>query len=285
MGAVCKERGNEVMKKLFALTICFVFVGVAGGQDEPVNLVESLQKSTWEIGPEIYYFKYEEPGVMEEEGMFYGVAVAYTSRDWVPASPEESAPDDKWMSRFEGRFAYGQVDYSSPISGTIDNIDDYIFEVRGLLGRDFPKAKSMNTIYMGIGYRYLNDDSSGMTSSTGALGYERESNYLYIPIGLKTIGNLKNGWSFGATAEFDFFLLGQQNSHLSDIGFVDIENEQDSGYGLRGSVRFQKHGKKTDFIIEPFIRYWNIDRSDVVLGVYEPENETIEYGISLIWRF
>lgn len=268
------------MKKLFALTICFVFVGVAGGQDEPVNLVESLQKSTWEIGPEIYYFKYEEPGFnVEWEGMFYGLVGAYTSRDWVPASPEESAPDDKWMSRFEGRFAYGQVDYDGALSDgtpyTIDNIDDYTLEFRLLLGPEFPKETSMNTLYAGIGYRYLYDDFQ----------YARESNYLYIPIGLKTIGNLKNRWSFEATAEFDFFLLGQQNSHLSDIGFVDIENEQDSGYGLRGSVRFQKHGKKTDFIIEPFIRYWNIDKSDVVLGGYEPENETLEYGIQLIWRF
>ena len=43
--------------------------------------------------------------------------------------------------------------------------------------------------------------------------------------------------------------------------------------------------EKTDFIIEPFIGYWNIDKSDVVPGFYEPENETLEYGIQLIWRF
>lgn len=254
-------------------------VGVASGQDEPSSFLESLQKRTWEIGPEIYHFKYEEPGVMEEKGMFYGVAGAYTYRDWVPASPEESAPDDKWMYRGEGRLAYGQVDYDGQtMAGTpvsLHDIDDFALEFRLLLGPEFPKEKSMNTLYAGIGYRYLYDDFQ----------YARESNYLYIPIGLKTIGNLKNRWSFEATAEFDIFLLGQQNSHLSDIGFVDIENEQDSGYGLRGSVRFQKHGEKTDFIIEPFIRYWNIDKSDVVLETYEPENETLEYGIQLIWRF
>jgi len=268
------------MKKLFALTICFVFVGVASGQDEPVNLVESLQKSTWEIGPEIYYFKYEEPGFnLEWEGIFFGLDSAYTYRDWVPTSPKKSAKDDKWMRRFEGRFAYGQVDYDGysedGTPASLNNIDDYALEFRILLGPDFPKQKRMDTLYAGIGYRYLYDDFQ----------YARESNYLYIPVGLKTIGNLKNRWSFEATAEFDIFLWGQQNSHLSDVGFVDIENEQDSGYGLRGSVRFQKHGEKTDFIIEPFIRYWNIDKSDVMLGCYEPENETIEYGICLIWRF
>ena len=275
------------MKKLFALTICFVFVGLASGQDEPATLVESLQKSTLEIGPEIYYFEYDEPGVMEQTGMFYGLALAHTSRDWVPASTEESAPDNKWMSRFELRFAYGEVDYSSENTGSDDNIEDYTVEIRLLRGLDFPKETSMSTLYAGIAYRYLNDDSSGMQTTTGHWGYERESNYLYIPIGLNNIRNLKNGWSFGITAELDIFLWGQQNSHLSDVGsgYSDIENEQDSGYGLRGSLRFQNHGEKTDFIIEPFIRYWDIDKSDVVLGGYEPENETLEYGIKFIWRF
>ena len=274
------------MKKLLALTICFVFVGVASGQDEPATLVESLQKKNWEIGPEIYYYRYEEPGFdLEWEGMFYGVASAYTYRDWVPASPGQSAPDDKWMWRGEGRFAFGEVDYDGQTMGgtplRIDDIDDYTVELRLLLGPDFLKETRMDTLYAGIGYRYLNDDFQ----------YERESNYFYIPIGFKTISNLKNGWSFGATIEYDLFLWGQQNSHLSDFDpiYPDIENDQSSGYGLRGSIKFQKHapkiGPNIDFIIEPFIRYWDIDKSDEVLGGYEPANKTWEYGIQLIWRF
>ncbi len=245
-----------------------------------VNLVESLKKSTWEIGPEMYFYKYEEPGPgVEDTGTFFGLNGAFTWRDWVPASPKETAPDKKWMSRFEGRFAYGQVDYDgkyedgTPVS--IENIDDYVMEFRLLVGPDFPKQTRMDTLYAGIGYRYLYDDFQ----------YSRESNYLYVPIGLKTIGNLKNRWSFEATAEFDIFLWGRQESYLSEVGYVDVANTQDSGYGLRGSVKFQKHGKKTDFIFEPFVRYWNIDKSDVVLGGYEPENETLEYGVKLIWRF
>jgi len=278
----CKRR--QAMRKLLMAIMVFcatgTALGMASGQDEPDRFLESLQKRSWEIGPEIYYFKYEEPELkVEFEGMFYGLAGAYTYRDWVPASQNESAPVAKWMRRFEGRFAYGQVDYDgalldgTPVSFT--DIEDYAWEFRLLLGPDFPKQTRMETFYAGIGYRYLYDDFQ----------YARESNYLYVPIGLKTIGNLKNRWSFEANAEFDIFLWGQQNSHLSDVGLVDIENEQDSGYGLRGSVKFQKHGEKTDFIIEPFIRYWNIDKSDMVLTVYEPENETWEYGVQLIWRF
>jgi hypothetical protein len=261
--------------------MCFILVGVVQGQDKPSTFAESLQKSSWEISPEIYYFEYEEPGLMEEEGVFYGIFVAYTHRGWVEAPSSES----KWMVRAEGRFAYGQVDYDGAFSdGTplkVDSIDDYTFEGRLLLGPDFLKENSVDTLYFGLGYRYLNDDMSKQHPA----GYERESNYLYMPLGIETLNNLKNEWYLGLNAEFDLFLWGQQNSHLSDVGYVDVENEQDSGYGLRVSVRFLKKAEKTDFIIEPFVRYWDIDESDVVLGAMEPANETLEYGIRLIWKF
>jgi hypothetical protein len=48
--------------------------------------------------------------------------------------------------------------------------------------------------------------------------------------------------------------------------------------------------KDAVFVIEPFLRYWDIDNSDVEYAgydiyVWEPANETTEYGIQLIWMF
>ena len=268
------------MRKLLMAMLVFCAAGQALGQEEPPAFVESLQKATWELVPEIYYYTYEEPGPdIKDTGTFFGLNGAVTWRDWVPASPKKSVPDEKWMGRFEGRFAFGQVDYDgyymdgTPVS--VDGIDDYVMEFRLLVGPDFPKQTRMDTLYAGIGYRYLYDDFQ----------YSRESTYLYVPIGLKTTGNLKGNWSVDSTVEFDILLWGQQVSGLGELGYVDIENTQDSGYGLRGSVRFQKHGRKTDFIFEPFVRYWNIDQSDVVNGIYEPQNETLEIGIKFGWLF
>lgn len=48
-----------------------------------------LQRTSWDIGPEIYSFKYEEPGLMEEEGIFYGVRFGYTSRSWAGSLPDK----------------------------------------------------------------------------------------------------------------------------------------------------------------------------------------------------
>lgn len=267
------------MKKLIALlAICFMFVGIGSSFAKPLQ----LQMHTWEIGPEISHITYEEPDVMEEKGFMYGIAASY-------------AYHNNLMLKAEGRFSFGDVDYTN--SGTMDNIDDYMWEFRGLAGYDFPVLKAtIITPYIGFGYRYLNDDSSGMTSSTGAWGYERESNYYYSPIGIETITKLENGWFIGVTLEYDYFWKGIQKSHLSDVdpGLNNLENDQNDGYGLRGSIKFQKKVERLDYVIEPFVRYWDIKQSDnadvtyygTYIGYgYEPKNNSTEFGIKFALKF
>jgi hypothetical protein len=250
-----------------------------------------LQRTTWDIGPEVYSFKYEEPGLMEDEGIFYGVRLGYTFREWAPSSPKESPSDGGAMFRAEGRLAFGQVDYDGELMDgtpyTIDGIDDFALEGRLLLGADMLRGDTLNTLYTGIGYRYLNDDTS-----FDPAGYERESNYLYVPLGYQFDSSDKVGWSFGFNAEFDFFIVGYQRSHTSDYDpiLLDVDNRQESGYGYRASVRFQHKSKDAIFVIEPFFRYWDINDSEVSsagFGEYglEPANETTEVGIQLFWMF
>ena len=268
------------MKKLTILTICFLFMGV-GSLSAQTEISPLLKKHTFEIGPEISYRTYKEPDVMKEKGMMYGLVSSYTYHS-------------KIMLKAEGRASLGWVDYSN--SGKIDNIEDFLLELRGLVGYDFFISNSCITPFIGIGYRYLDDDSSGEVSTTGALGYDRESNYIYSPIGISFITGLWNGWSFGATGEFDYFWWGEQKSYLSDAipGYNDISNRQKKGYGLRGSIIFQERFRNIDFKAEPFIRYWNIKKSETETLTYygmpigtawEPKNNSTEIGIMLGVRF
>lgn len=264
------------IKKLLAITLCFVFMGMGSAFAQV-----SRPKHSVDLGTEMSYIKYKEPKLMEEKGMMYGITGSYTYYN-------------KFMLKAEGSFSYGQVDYRN--SGTLDNIDDYILEFRGLGGYDFSVFKASTlTPYMGIGYRYLNDDMRGVTS-IGAHGYQRESNYLYSPIGIEIITPLKNDWSIGATIEYDLFLKGMQKSHLNDAvaSLSDIDNDQNDGYGIRGSVKLQKKVKNLDFVIEPFVRYWNIKKSEetvitysgTIIGYgYEPKNNSLEIGCKLGIKF
>ena len=244
-----------------------------------------VPRNGWEIGPEVYYFRYEEPNVnVKFQGPMYGVAAAFTRHN-----------PNHLMLKAEGRGAYGEVDYTG--SGTIDGIQDYAVEGRLTAGYDisFGEDKSL-TPFFGLGDRYLNDDSSGRVSSTGASGYQRESNYLYGPIGLEFSAKLNDGWRIGVSAEYDVFWKGQQKSHLEDVaaGLSTISNDQNHGYGARGSIKFQRLGERIDILIGPYVRWWSIrdsERANITYGgsiigfAYEPKNETLEVGGTIAIRF
>jgi hypothetical protein len=244
-----------------------------------------MRRIAYNIGPELYSFEYKEPGYMEEEGIFYGAAFGATYRDWVSGSSRQAVSDNKIMVRGEGRFAFGQVDYDGALMDgtplTINNIDDFTLEGRLLLGPEWLIENTLDTLYAGIGYRYLNDDSSFHPA-----GYERESNYYYVPIGFQIDTGQQAGWSWAGGIEYDYFLWGLQRSHIFP---TILENEQDSGYGYRASIKLQKKSKDVNFVIEPFFRYWDIDDSEIEYTIWggglEPANETTEYGVQLFWMF
>ena len=236
--------------------------------------------SEFEFGPELSYIKYEEPDIMEEKGLLYGVFGTYTAR-----FPE------KIVLGADARFSFGPLDYDSINTGSVDDIDDFLFEIRGTSGYDLSVLESTRlTPYIGLGYRFLRDELGGKVSTTGALGYDRESSYFYLPIGVQTMSPLSDGWFLGFNIEFDVFLDGQQESELGDFfaGLDTLENNQNDGYGIRGSVKLAKSSEKFDGFIEPFVRYWNIDQSDIKavtysgtpvgLVGYEPKNNSIEVG-------
>lgn len=255
---------------LFLWMICLTYA--------PNVFAEALSEKEWELSPEIYHVKYEEPGIMQNEGVMYGAHGSLVSHRW-------------WMLKVEGRIAAGQVDYTSAESGTLNGVDDLTYETRFVGGPDlkFSAGKVAVTPFAGIAYRYLKNDSAGRVTSTGHRGYERESEYFYTPVGAEIAIEGRGEWSFGAVAEYEFFWSGKQTSHLSDAveSLNDVENSQDSGYGTRFSLRAIKKGEKFDILIEPFLRWWKIDESDlanvtyagVLVGYgYEPSNKTTEIG-------
>ena len=249
-------------------------------QSNPVQALNTDNKHSFKFGLEAGYFNYEEPGLMEEKGDLYGVFSEYRygfrGEGWL-------VPD---MVILDGNIKMGEVDYSNYQGRGKDGVDDFIAEVRMILGKRYQLTNAtLVTPYAGIGFRYLDDAFDENIKATGRYGYERESHYWYVPLGIKSRTNFSSGWSIGATAEFDVFLGGYQKSHLSDAGFgdPDIKNDQDDGYGVRGSLEFLKKINSFSFLLEPYARWWSIENSSPIYfnrGVFlEPGNESIELGV------
>jgi hypothetical protein len=268
--------GGSVMFRSVFWVISLVFIFLAHpvfAQDVPGTVVR------FSVGPRIYHHEYTEPGIMENQGYFTGVAYNLTYEKSVVVS-------------LDGFLSYGQVDYTSGASGSIDDKDNFCADTRLLLGYAVVNDGRMKlTPYAGIAYRYLSDEGQGRYSTTGNWAYDRESTYIYSPVGVVFSIPLHNGWTFVPSAEYDIFWAGTQKSHLGyQPGYEDFENDQTGGYGLRAVLAFEKQMTRFSLGWELFYRYWDIDRSEIYRDSWgrnwvEPANETTEIGVGVSFRF
>jgi hypothetical protein len=182
----------------------------------------------------------------------------------------------------ELRLSYGKLDYRSPGSGTIDGIPDRHYELRALAGRRFDLGASVLAPYLGYGYRKLINDSEGLVSSLGDVGYYRISAYRYVPFGADWMIALGGTRSLSINAEYDYLIRGTQSSELPGD---PIKNTQNRGWGARGSILYGV-GR---WSAGPYMEYWRIALSNFACGAVfcgvEPQNTTTEAGVRLRYSF
>ena len=242
----------------------------------------------FELGPEISYYSYRESG-LNITGPMAGLQGSWTVMpSWIPSS---------LFLRLEANGDVALVDYSAAMSGRTSGISDLKGEARALAGGDVTVGRGLVlTPYAGIGYRALYDMQGGThtDSAPPSLGYNRLSQYFYIPLGV-TLGIARGGWIIKPNLEADYLIQGWQTSYLRAVGFdSNITNLQHNGYGFRGGVMFETETSVGPISFGPFLRYWKIGQSDLAslfaggrfAGVgFEPSNHTLESGLSFLFSF
>jgi len=240
-------------------------------------------RSGTEIGATVSHYRYEEPSLgVKLEGYKGGLDLSVFTN-----------PGGDWFIHLQGRYEYGKTDYTG--SGTKNGNPDWYYELRAMFGKDFDRGTFSLSPFIGLGFRYLYNDLRGVTS-TGAVGYTRESQYSYIPIGVTHRIRLESKARLATTLEADYLIQGRQTSTLSDVSPIlgDVTNDQRDGYGIRGSVFYE-----TDkWLFGPWVQYWHTNRSDLapvlatiggvtfIIGTaFEPTNKTTEIGLRLGYRF
>jgi hypothetical protein len=242
-----------------------------------VNISDSFT-----IGIEGESYQYREPNLDEDIGGGLGLNGTYQLNL------------DKWFVRANIIAEFYDLDYSSNGTGSKNGDTDYMQDYRLMFGRAFGISHSSNlSPYFGIGFRVLFDSGKAATSS-GAVGYDRRSEYLYIPVGA-TYNFKAWGWGMAPTAEYDYFVQGFQTSYLRDDGFDNnLYNHQNVGYGVRADFMVTPPVDFYNFSFGPYLRYWSIHDSDIQTlysgGVavetgLEPANNTTEVGLRATFRF
>lgn len=218
-------------------------------------------------------YKYEEPGLMQLSGSKIGIGIHASSVN-----------ESQWITAFDARASFGQVDYNSADSGSDTGEPDAYTDLRVLTGQQFSVGDFRFHPFAGLGWRRLVNDSTNMITTTGHAGYRRISNYIYLPFGLDTRWNLADRRFIAATLELDLLLAGRQRSELPD---ETIDNRQTRGHGKRLSVMWGG----PDFSIGPFLQTWRIGKSNEIdceggLSVcFEPANRTTEAGMRMRFSF
>jgi hypothetical protein len=222
------------------------------------------------VDAQLSSYRYEEPGVMSLTGQKLGVAGRITTLQ-----------NNNNFVRAEGRLAGGTVDYDSVRTGSDSGEPDYLFEGRILTGHVFERGESDVGWFAGIGYRYLLNDSSGHETHANGItyaGYRRESNYIYVPLGIEVRKPLSGDAALSFEIEYDHLLAGVQKSYLDPV----ISNQQRSGHGFRGGIDY-RFGKS--WALGAFANIWRIGESEKVVCqggtsvCWEPENRTREVGL------
>ena len=268
-------------------------------------------KHEFSFGVERYQYKYHEydsdgAKFMHLRGYYNGLYSTYTFR---PADVDSVIEQIVSFYRAELRYATGRVNYTGGSSDafgnvtgfTFNGVKDYTYEVRGLLGKEYALGHGWAASpYAGLGWRYLNDGAQVMPG-----GYNRESKYLYLPLGIDVSVDLPAAWSLVENVEFDWLIKGSQTSHLEDLdsSLRPLVNDQRKGFGWRTSLKVVKAFPHMKFSIEPYYRFWHIQKSSVepwstqdgsavagpipgtIIVGWEPDNITQEAGVKLGAQF
>jgi hypothetical protein len=278
------------MKKRLLVAALFTVAGTSAmAQTAPMLKTQTGN----EIGLTLSSYTYTEPSLsVTNKATNYGIEYQGTY-----------AFGNDWFVFGEFDYNTGKNNYSSPGSGTVNGIPTYYYNLKGAVGYDFAFEGFNLSPYVGFGYRFLSQQLGGMTSSTGALGYDRQSTYNYLPVGITHRMAVGAKSMLDTTLEYDYLLVGNQYSGLATLngtysgvtyaGIPNVNNKQNSGYGLNLTVMY----KEDDWGVGPYFKYWNIQQSDTAYATitrngtgyrysaYEPANNTKEYGIKAIYRF
>jgi hypothetical protein len=267
-------------KLLLLISILFLPLGSVVAQPSPQNL---KTQSANQLGLTVSGYIYDEPSLSVRMtavnvGLEYLGTYAFQN-DW---------------------FLLGQVDYNNgPVkysgSGTASGIPQYYVNFKAALGHDFAFNGFVLSPYIGFGYRYLDQAFGGTTTSTGAPGYDRQSTYNYIPIGVihRTSVN-DNKAKLETTLEYNYLISGNQFSGFASANpaLSNQNNAQNSGYGINLTILY----KQDQWGFGPYYKYWNIADSQTnstnfvasgirYSGIYEPANTTNEFGLKLTYSF
>lgn len=219
-------------------------------------------------------WKYREPGLMQDEGLLYGLNYAFKNN--AGAFFYEAN-----VEYIQGTTTYDGATFSGiPISADQSN---RVFMTQFWVGIQTGQSSSVKVIpKVGLLYRRLvdlDDDAAG--------DYQRDQDYLTIPVGMDLFFPVGSG-KLVLNTFITLIFQGTNKTYLTDVGgSQDLTFDQDTGMGWHIGLDYMLETQsQMGWIFSAYARGWEVDDSDFGqlpetpgTSYYEPENNTISIGL------
>ncbi len=275
--------------KLFFVIIVFIYSKLVLSDEALKTKNEITAKNpTLLAGVTLSQYRYSEPGFISHAGVLIGAWMHFNYS--LLNQLEAELRTDLFSGHLDYDGALCDINtnqctaYQAKTNVLILNIvQRFIFHITDEL-----------SVFLGLGDKYLYDRGES------AAFYRRLGNYLYVPLGMTYQNKLEDQESqFVFDAEYDFFLNGQIESKLSDLGskYSDINHRQNQGRAYKFSIAYEKLNSSLTrpWKLEIFYEKWSIDQSEQVellidgqkSGRFftEPQNYSENVGLKLGWIY
>ena len=283
------------MKIANSIPLCAAWLFCSAG------VVNAQTRGGFEISAEVLDYSYrervEDAIIACDDGTFAGVGVTYVE-----------TIGGGFLLRARLNAVVGSADYQAPatdLSGAptgtsrIEAVPQSFGQLELHIAKDFSLGQGTLTPFIGLGSRYLEDESGGRTTDDGLLGYDREVSYAYVPIGLAAQLPVSERARLIISGQYNVVTHGHSKSRLSglDPRIADLEVGLNGGDGFEiSALASLPIGRGSMLNFGPFLRQWNIEQSESafvedpddtgqVFRFFEPNNRTTEFGLRLSYSF
>ena len=232
-----------------------------------------------------YRERFEGETIVRDDGEFIGLTASYVE-----------TIGNRMFLRARLNTGFGRVDYRSNAGARLKNVSQDIGQLELQIGRDFRVGERATlTPFVGLASRVLDDRGGGKQSADGTRGYDREIAYDYVPVGLAAGCPVGGRLNLLVSAQYNWVVSGAAKSKFSKVDpeFPDIEVDLNEGHGFEASATLSVPVGRHALGFGPFVRHWNIKRSESVTfsdeesiaTFFEPKNRTTEAGLRLTFAF
>lgn len=266
----------------------FLLLGTCALTNVSVAHAQAQTRPGFEVGAQLFDYQYRErfegETIVRDEGRLAGLTASYVE-----------TIGRGWFLRAATATGSGSVDYESE-DGRLEDVKQDVAQVEFHLGRDIPtKGGATITAFTGIGGRSLEDNSGGEQTDSGALGYDREVGYTYLPLGLAASTSLGSRLKLQISGQVNWIVAGRARSKFSRIDpqMPDLSLDLDGGYGFEASAIISAPLGRRALRFGPFVRHWDVKRSKsqtleeegLEIEFFEPANRATELGLRVALAF